>query len=161
MNRNPQTIGANRRRVWAFAALLVWLAAAPAAADEQGETAAVLNPNVAGEEEMAALPGVSPELAAQIVAQRPFSGMAAFDELVRASVDEAGRTHIYERLFVPIDLNTASREEILLVPGVGEKLAHEFEEYRPYRAMAQFRREIGKYVSDEEVARFEPYVTLE
>ena len=161
MNRNPRTIGANRRRVWAFAALLVWLAAGPAAADEHGKPAAVLNPNVAGEEEMAALPGVSPELAAQIVAQRPFSGMAAFDELVRASVDEAGRTQIYERLFVPIDLNTASREEILLVPGVGEKLAHEFEEYRPYRAMAQFRREIGKYVSDEEVARFERYVTLE
>lgn len=161
MNRNPQTIRANRRRVWAFAALLVWLTAGPAAADEHGEPAAVLNPNVADEEEMAALPGVSPELAAQIVAQRPFSGMAAFDELVRASVDAAGRAHIYERLFVPIDLNTASREEILLVPGVGEKLAHEFEEYRPYRAMAQFRREIGKYVSDEEVARFERYVTLE
>ena len=50
---------------------------------------------------------------------------------------------------------------MLLVPGVGEKLAHEFEEYRPYRAMAQFRREIGKYVSDEEVARLERYITLE
>ena len=161
MNRNPKTRRTNRRRTWVLAGLLVWLAAGPAAADEHDETAAVLNPNVAGEGDMAALPGVSPELAAQIVAQRPFSGMAAFDELVRTSVDEAGRTQIYERLFVPIDLNTASREEILLVPGVGEKLAHEFEEYRPYRAMAQFRREIGKYVSDEEVARFERYVTLE
>ena len=161
MNRNPKTRRTSRRRAWALAGLLVWLAAGPAAADEHGETAAVLNPNVAGEGDMAALPGVSPELAAQIAAQRPFSGMAAFDELVRATVDEAGRTQIYERLFLPIDLNTASREEMLLVPGVGEKLAHEFEEYRPYRAMAQFRREIGKYVSDEEVARFEQYVTLE
>ena len=161
MNRNPKTRRKSRRRTWALAGLLVWLAAGPAAADEHGETAAVLNPNVAGEGDMAALPGVSPELAAQIIAQRPFSGMAAFDELVRATVDEAGRTQIYQRLFVPIDLNTASREEMLLVPGVGEKLAHEFEEYRPYRAMAQFRREIGKYVSDEEVARLERYVTLE
>ena len=161
MNRNPKTRRTSRRRAWALAGLLVWLVARPAAADEHDETAAVLNPNVAGEGDMAALPEVSPELAAQIVAQRPFSGMAAFDELVRATVDEAGRTQIYERLFVPIDLNTASREEMLLVPGVGEKLAHEFEEYRPYRAMAQFRREIGKYVSDEEVARFERYVTLE
>ena len=161
MNRNPKTRRTSRRRTWALAGLLVWLAAGPAAADEHGETAAVLNPNVAGEGDMAALPGVSPELAAQIVAQRPFSSMAAFDELVRATVDEAGRSQIYQRLFVPIDLNTAAREEILLVPGVGEKLAHEFEEYRPYRAMAQFRREIGKYVSDEEVARFEQYVTLE
>ena len=161
MNRNPKTRWTSRRRAWALAGLLVWLAAGPAAADEHDETAAVLNPNVAGEGDMAALPEVSPELAAQIIAQRPFSGMAAFDELVRASVDEVGRTQIYQRLFVPIDLNTASREEMLLVPGVGEKLAHEFEEYRPYRAMAQFRREIGKYVNDEEVARFERYVTLE
>jgi hypothetical protein len=36
----------------------------------------------------------------------------------------------------------------------------EFKEYRPYKAMAQFRREIGKYVDDKEVARLERYVTI-
>lgn len=36
----------------------------------------------------------------------------------------------------------------------------EFKEYRPYKAMEQFRREIGKYVDKNEVARFERYVTL-
>ena len=35
----------------------------------------------------------------------------------------------------------------------------EFKEYRPYKAMQQFRREIGKYVDDKEVARLERYVT--
>jgi DNA uptake protein ComE-like DNA-binding protein len=65
---------------------------------------------------------------------------------------------LYPKLFVPINLNTAAREEILLVPGVGRRMAHEFEEYRPYRALAQFRREMGKYVDDEEVARFEQFV---
>ena len=44
--------------------------------------------------------------------------------------------------------------------GVGERMAHEFEEYRPYRNMEQFRREIGKYVDDAKVAQFERYVTL-
>ena len=39
-------------------------------------------------------------------------------------------------------------------------MLHEFMEYRPYESMEQFRREIGKYVDDEELARLERYVTL-
>jgi hypothetical protein len=39
-------------------------------------------------------------------------------------------------------------------------MRHEFEEYRPYTGMEQFRREIGKYVDDEEVARLERYVMI-
>ena len=67
---------------------------------------------------------------------------------------------LYAVAFIPIDLNTATRAEILLIPGVGRRMAHEFEEYRPYKAMAQFRREMGKYVDKEEVARLERYVTI-
>jgi hypothetical protein len=36
----------------------------------------------------------------------------------------------------------------------------EFDEYRPYRAMAQFERETGKYVDDGEVARMARYVEI-
>jgi DNA uptake protein ComE-like DNA-binding protein len=61
---------------------------------------------------------------------------------------------------VSIDLNTASEAEILLIPGVDGRMAHEFEEYRPYTDMEQFRREIGKYVDDAEVERLARYVTL-
>ena len=68
---------------------------------------------------------------------------------------------LYGKLFIPINLNTALREDILLIPGVGRRMAHEFEEYRPYSSMEQFRREIGKYVDEEEVARLEMYVTLD
>jgi hypothetical protein len=39
-------------------------------------------------------------------------------------------------------------------------MQHEFEEYRPYRGIEQFRREIGKYVDSAEVARLERYVTI-
>ena len=65
---------------------------------------------------------------------------------------------LYVQLFVPMKLNRAAEEDFLLVPGVGPSLAHEFEEYRPYQAMAEFRREIGKYVNEEEVAWLEQYV---
>ena len=37
-------------------------------------------------------------------------------------------------------------------------MVREFLEYRPYTAMAQFRKEIGKYVDEKEVTRLEQYV---
>jgi len=40
-------------------------------------------------------------------------------------------------------------------------MLHEFKEYRPYDNIARFRREIGKYVNEKEVARLERYVTLQ
>ncbi len=123
-----------------------------------GRNAAVLNPNLAGAEELAAVPHLRASLVEQIIERRPFLTMAAFDRVVSPSVAADSRDELYASLFIPINLNTAAREEILLVPGVGDRIAHEFEEYRPYRAMAQFRREIGKYVDDTELARLEQFV---
>lgn len=57
-----------------------------------------------------------------------------------------------------VNLNTASEEEFLALPNVGERMAHEFEEYRPYVSIQQFRREIGKYVDESQVAAYEEYV---
>ena len=70
------------------------------------------------------------------------------------------RDSVYTRLWKPIELNTATKEEILLIPGVGPRMQHEFEEYRPYPSIEKFRREIGKYVDKHEVARLERYVTI-
>jgi len=61
---------------------------------------------------------------------------------------------------VPINLNTASDADIQTIPGLGPRMLREFKEYRPYKAIEVFRREIGKYVSKEEVARLERYVTV-
>lgn len=58
-----------------------------------------------------------------------------------------------------LNLNTASESEFLAgVPGLGDRMAHEFEEYRPYRSIQQFRREMAKYVSAEQIAEYEKYV---
>ena len=70
------------------------------------------------------------------------------------------RAEVYGTLWKRIDLNTASEQEILLIPRLGNNMAHEFEEYRPYRAIEEFRREIGKYVDAAEVARLEKYVEI-
>jgi len=58
-----------------------------------------------------------------------------------------------------LNVNTASKSELLAaIPGMGDKMVHEFEEYRPYTSIQQFRRQIGKYVSAEQVAEYEKYV---
>jgi DNA uptake protein ComE-like DNA-binding protein len=58
-----------------------------------------------------------------------------------------------------LNLNTASSNDFLTnIPGFGNRMVHEFEEYRPYRSVQQFRREIGKYVKPEQVAEYEKYV---
>jgi DNA uptake protein ComE-like DNA-binding protein len=57
-----------------------------------------------------------------------------------------------------LNLNTATREQFLTVPGVGDRMVREFFEYRPYVSIVQFRREIGKYVSAEQIAAYEQYV---
>ena len=62
---------------------------------------------------------------------------------------------------VPININTATDAQILAIPGMGPRMLREFKEYRPYKAIDQFRREIGKYVDTKEVARLERYVTVD
>lgn len=56
-----------------------------------------------------------------------------------------------------VNLNTASEAEFLeKVPELGKKMAHEFEEYRPYASVTQFEKEMGKYVDE---AKIEAYLT--
>jgi hypothetical protein len=35
-----------------------------------------------------------------------------------------------------------------MIPGTGKRMLREFLEYRPYKSLGQFHKEIGKYVND-------------
>ena len=132
-------------------------AAAPAAT----AGGAFLSPDSASREQLLAVPGMTPALADSLVAHRPYANMIAVDRVLAAGkLSEAQRDTVYTRLWKPLDLNKASGEEITLIPGVGARMRHEFEEYRPYRSIERFRREIGKYVDKAEVARLERYVAI-
>jgi DNA uptake protein ComE-like DNA-binding protein len=141
-------------------ALILALFAAPLSA-QVGRNTAVLNPNLAGEADLAAVPGMTPDVVRTLIARRPFLSMREFDAHLRPLMPDEQRAGLYRRVFVPVDLVTAPREELLLVPGVGPRMAHEFEEYRPWTGgLVRFRREIGKYVDSSEVARLEQYVFI-
>ena len=127
---------------------------------EATETAGVTDANSATVEQLSAMDGISPELAAAIVAGQPYEDVVAFNNVLMEGLTEEQAAAVRQTLFVPINLNTASEDAIKLVPGMTPKMVHEFEEYRPYADMAEFDREIGKYVDEAEVARFRQYVTL-
>ena len=133
-------------------------AAAAATASTPAAPAGMVNPTSASQAEIAAT-GVADSIAGAIVATRP-ANMVALDKVLAKTYAKPRRDSIYAHLWIPLDLNKATREEILLVPGVGAKMAHEFEEYRPYTSIEQFRREIGKYVDKAELARLEGFVAL-
>lgn len=121
----------------------------------------LLNPNLAGRDEMARLPGMSEAALEAIMDGRPFLSMTAFHAAMSAHASADELEGLYGSLWVPIDLNAATEEEILLIPGVGDRMKHEFEEYRPYEGMARFEREMAKYVDDAEVARLAKYVFVQ
>jgi DNA uptake protein ComE-like DNA-binding protein len=149
------------QRVFSKAAAILFLLAVGvqgAANAQVGNNTDVLNPNTAGEEQLAAVPHLTAALVGQIVEARPFLSATALNDVLSGALSEEQIAEVFPRLFLPINLNEASEEEILLVPGVGNRMAHEFDEYRPYVAIAVWRREMGKYVDDDEVARMEQFV---
>ena len=119
-----------------------------------------INLNTADKREMLLVPGVGEKMAHEFDEYRPYRSIAQFRREIGKYVSEEQVATYEKYVFVPVDLNSASKEEILSIPGVGKKMLHEFEEYRPYTSIEQFRREIGKYVDENELKRLERYVTL-
>ena len=129
-------------------------------AEVYAETFIPINLNSASEKEILLIPGISKRMAHEFEEYRPYSSLEQFRREIGKHVDAEEVARLEQYVFVPLDLNSASEEEFASVPGVGRRMVHEFLEYRPYRDMEQFRREIGKYVGDDEVARLGRYMTI-
>jgi DNA uptake protein ComE-like DNA-binding protein len=142
----------------AFVAIGLAIVAATTLHSQVGKSLGLLDPNIAGEKELLALPHLNPTIVKGVMERRPFLRMTDLNAFLSQSLRKEPLTELYGKMFVHINLNTATREEILMIPGVGDRMLREFLEYRPYKALVQFRREIGKYVNDAELARLEQYV---
>lgn len=123
-----------------------------------GRQQGLVDPNIAAEKDLLALPHLNATIVKGIVAQRPFLSMTDLNAFLSPSLKKEQLTELYAKMFVHLNLNSATREELLLIPGMGARMVREFFEYRPYKSLAQFRKEIGKYVDEKEVARLEQYV---
>jgi DNA uptake protein ComE-like DNA-binding protein len=145
------------RAIPAVTLMALLLAALPGRA-QVGKSLGVVDANTTSEADLAAMPNMTPAIAKALVAARPFDSIVALNQvLLKQGLTQEQATAFYAKAFVHINLNTATREEILLVPGAGTRMAREFAEYRPWKTWAQFDKEIGKYVGKEETARLAQY----
>jgi DNA uptake protein ComE-like DNA-binding protein len=147
------------RALAAFALVVCVLAAPPRLSAQVGSGLSDLN--AVPESTLATMPGFTPAIASAFVAARPFATIVdANTFLVNQNVPAEQLTALYGKAFVHINLNTATAPEILLVPRIAKRMTHEFEEYRPWVTMAQFDKEIGKYVGADETNRLKQYVFI-
>jgi DNA uptake protein ComE-like DNA-binding protein len=136
------------------------LCTAPAAA-QGAPTGKLVDVNKASESDLAQLPNMTPDIAKAVVAHRPYKTVVDLNKvLMDEKLTAAQAKDFYGKAFIPINLNTGTKPEFLLIPGVGPRMSGEFEEYRPWKTWAQFDKEIGKYVGQQETNRLKEYFYL-
>ena len=121
----------------------------------------LIDPNTAAEGDLQGLPAITPAIAKGIMERRPFKNVVELNKfLLDQKVTPEQLREFYRKAFVPINLNAGTRDEFMLIPGVGSRMSAEFMEYRPWKTWTQFDKEIGKYVGKAETDRFKQYVFL-
>jgi len=121
----------------------------------------LVDPNMAAESDLQQLPHMTPAIVKGMIEKRPFKTVVDLNKFLldqKITPDQA--KEFYRKAFVPINVNTGAKEEILLIPGVGPRMSAEFEEYRPWKTWGQFDKEIGKYVGQPETDRLKQYFFL-
>ena len=117
--------------------------------------------NAVPEATLAAMPGMTPAVAKAFVEKRPFATIVEANTfLLGEKLTPEQLAVVYEKAFIPLNLNTATNPEILLIPKIARRMTIEFPEYRPWKTFAQFDREIGKYVGQPETDRLKQYVFI-
>ena len=148
------------QKVFGAALLALAVMAAPAAA-QVGKSVGVVDANTAAEKDLLAMPHMTPAIVKGLLEKRPFANITDLNAyLLSQKLTQAQANDFYGKAFVHINLNTATPEEILLVPGAGKRMVHEFDEYRPWKTYAQFDKEIGKYVGAEKTAQLAQYTFI-
>ena len=126
-----------------------------------GKSLGVVDANTAAEKDLLAMPHMNPARVKGLIEKRPFASITDLNAyLLGQGLTQEQAMEFYGKAFVHINLNTASPEEILLVPGAGKRMVHEFDEYRPWKSYAQFDKEIGKYVGADKTAQLAQYTFI-
>ncbi|MDP2321719.1 MAG: hypothetical protein Q8O42_20560 [Acidobacteriota bacterium] len=120
-----------------------------------------INLNTASGEEILLVPGAGKRMAREFNEYRPWKSYAQFDKEIGKYVDAKEVARLAQYTFIPVNINTATDEDVFSIPGAGKRMVREFKEYRPWKTQAQFEKEIGKYVDAKEVKRLWRYVTIQ
>jgi DNA uptake protein ComE-like DNA-binding protein len=120
-----------------------------------------INLNTATKDEIMLVPGAGARMVREFAEYRPWKSWAQFDKEIGKYVGADATAQLAQYCFIPVNLNTATDEDILSIPGAGPRMVREFKEYRPWKSWAQFDKEIGKYVGAKETDRLKRYVVFE
>jgi len=120
-----------------------------------------INLNTATAAEIMLVPGAGKRMAREFAEYRPWKSYAQFEKEIGKYVDAKEVARLAQYTFIPLNLNTASADDFMTIPGAGKRFAHEFQEYRPWKTQVQFEKEIGKYVDAKEVRRFWRYMVIQ
>ena len=141
--------------------VLAALSHSATATAQVGKSLGVVDVNTAAEKDLLAMPNMTPAIVKGLIEKRPFASIGDLNGyLLSQKLTPEQATQFYGKAFVHINLNTATPAEILLVPGAGKRMVHEFDEYRPWRNYAQFDKEIGKYVGSGKAAELAQYTFI-
>jgi DNA uptake protein ComE-like DNA-binding protein len=121
----------------------------------------LMDPNTASASDLQTLPAVTPAIAKAVIVHRPYKSPVDLNKvLLDQKLTQPQATEVYKKAFVKINLDTGTKEEFMLIPGVGARMSAEFAEYRPWKSWAQFDKEIGKYVGQTETDRFKQFMIM-
>src|SRR5678815_5516028 len=144
-----------------FHVLVLTLVVSAGAYAQVGKSLGVVDANTVAEKELLTFPHMTPAIVKGLIEKRPFASITELQTfLLSQNLTAEQAMEFYTKAFVHINLNTATREEILLVPGAGRRMTIEFPEYRPWKTWAQFDKEISKYVGQEATDKLKQYVFI-
>jgi len=126
-----------------------------------GKSLGVVDANLAPEADLLKMPHMTPAIVKGLIAARNFGSIVDLNKyLLGAGLTQPQAMEFYGSAFIHVNLNTGTREEILLIPNAGNRMTREFVEYRPWKTFAQFDKEISKYVGQEATDKLKQYVFI-
>jgi DNA uptake protein ComE-like DNA-binding protein len=120
-----------------------------------------INLNTATPEEILLVPGAGKRMVREFGEYRPWKSWAQFEKEIGKYVDAKEVARLAQYAFIPVNINTATDDDVMSIPGAGRRMVREFKEYRPWKTQAQFEKEIGKYVDAKEVKRLWRFVVIQ
>lgn len=151
----------SRSVISAFALGTLSLTSALPAWAQLGKQQGLVEPNVAADSTILALPHMNAALVQALKDARPILSIVALDSILASrALSKSQRTELYGKVFVHVDLNRGSDAEFMLIPGVDAKKITALKSQRPWSSFEQFQTAIAKATSATEATRLEQYVFI-
>ncbi len=124
-----------------------------------------INVNTAARDQLELLPGIGSKTSLEITKNRPYTTAAEFQSKVKgigaSSWAKLQRFVVFSgQTEIKINVNTASKDDLEFLPGVGPKIAAQIVKNRPYKDAADFQDKV-KGIAENQWAKLKPYVVFD